>query len=173
MLSHFKRSSFALIGVMLIALPLPAQDKDAKHGNFIRSAKSGAWSAAAKWEGGKVPAAGARVQIREGHIVLYDAKSADVIRFIHVAGTLSFAPNMDTVLNVGLIKIQAGDDATENGFDCDAHAMPEGPDAPRADASRLAKNRPALEVGTPANPIGAKHTALIRLHFIEGTDKTS
>jgi hypothetical protein len=160
MFAHLKRSSFALLAAVLIALPVAAQEK---HGNFIRSAKSGSWSAASTWEGGKVPAAGARVLVREGHIVIYDARSNDVIRFVHVAGTLSFAPNMDTVLNVGLIKIQSGEDASESGFDCDAHIakLPAG------------KTRPALEIGTPTNPIDAKHTALIRLHYVEGADKES
>lgn len=158
------------IGIALAALSLSIsanaqehKEKSTTPTNLIRSMKSGAWSAASTWEGGKVPAAGARVQIREGHIVIYDAKSADVIRFIHVAGTLSFASNMDTVLNVGLIKIQGGADASEDGFECDAHAVNAKPGSVRA----------ALEVGTAMQPIGAKHTALIRLHYVEGTDKNS
>src|SRR5215471_11203659 len=88
---------------------------------LLRSAKSGPWSASATWEGGKVPAAGARVQVRPGHTVTYDLHSDQVIRSIHVAGTLSFARDKDTRLDVGLIKIQAGDEASEDGFDCDAH----------------------------------------------------
>src|SRR5438552_4173002 len=79
-----------------------------KPANLVRTAKSGAWSEPATWEGGKIPATGARVQVRSGHAVVYDVKSAEVIRFIHVAGMLSFAPDKDTMLNVGLIKIQAG-----------------------------------------------------------------
>src|SRR5262245_46631594 len=69
--------------------------------DLIRSAKSGAWSAPATWEGGKVPAAGARVQIQEGHTVTYDLKSDAVIRSIHVAGILAFARDRDTQLQVG------------------------------------------------------------------------
>ncbi|MSU77569.1 MAG: hypothetical protein EXS16_05670 [Gemmataceae bacterium] len=154
------------LAIMLLGLNANAQEHTEKStlaANIIRSMKSGAWSAASTWQGGKVPAAGTRVQVREGHIVIYDSKSADVIRFIHVAGTLSFASNMDTVLNVGLIKIQSGEDASENGFDCDAHAMNAKPGSMRA----------ALEIGMQTQPIGAKHTALIRLHYIEGTDKNS
>ncbi len=52
---------------------------------------------------------------------MYDTASEQTIRSIHVAGTLRFDPDRDTRLVVGLIKIQAGDDASENGFDCDAH----------------------------------------------------
>src|SRR5262249_32667300 len=63
--------------------------------------------------------------------------------------------------DVGLIKIQAGDDASENGFDCDAHVKP--PEA--------GKPRPALEVGTPDEPIPAGRKALIRLTYSEGMDK--
>lgn len=130
---------------------------------LIRSAQNGPWSAVATWEGGKVPGAGARVQVREGHAVVYDMQSDAAIRMIHVAGTLSFARDKDTRLNVGLIKIQAGNDASEDGFNCEAH-LPEAPvNAPR----------PALEVGTAERPIDANHTALIRLIDVDGVDKNS
>lgn len=165
----FQHFSIALACTLLAASLATAQDhKDTspKPTNLIRTAKSGAWSAASTWEGGKVPAAGSRVQIREGHIVIYDVKSDAVIRFIHVAGTLSFAPNQDTLLNVGLIRIQNGNDASENGFDCDH--------APAAkDAHSSSVPRATLQVGTPSQPIDAKHIAIIRLHYIEGTDKDS
>src|SRR5262249_20633558 len=126
-------------------------------------AQSGPWSAATTWEGGKVPAAGARVQVRTGHTVSYDLKSDQVIRSIHVAGTLSFARDRDTRLDVGLIKIQPGEDATEEGFDCEAHAAEPEPGKPR----------PALDVGTSEQPIPAKHTALIRLTPVTGLDRQS
>jgi hypothetical protein len=142
--------------------PAPAQPQKSAPA-VIRSADSGPWSAPATWEGGKVPGNGARVQIRTGHTVLYDVRSAARIRMLHVAGTLTFAPDRDTRLDVGLIKIQAGDDASENGFDCDAHLRAPDPSTPR----------PALEVGTPDRPVNAQHTALIRLTYIEGMDRES
>jgi RNA polymerase sigma factor (sigma-70 family) len=129
----------------------------------IRSLQSGAWSAPSTWEGGKVPGTGSRVLVREGHRVVYDVKSEQAIRAINVAGILSFAPDKDTRLDVGLIKIQAGDEFSEEGFDCDAHAGAGDPTKPRA----------ALEVGTPDRPIDAKHTALIRLVHAEGLNKDS
>jgi hypothetical protein len=92
--------------------------------------------------------------------VTYDVSSDRAIRAIHVAGTLRFATDRDTRLDVGLIKIQAGDDASEDGFDCEAHM-------PQAEAG---SPRPALEVGTPNAPIPADHTALIRLVAIDGMD---
>ncbi len=130
---------------------------------LIRSTKSGAWSAASTWEGNKVPDAGSRVQVAQGHAVIYDLKSDAVIRSIHVAGALTFARDRDTRLDVGLIKIQAGDDASEDGFDCDAHM--EKPDAHRP--------RPALEVGSQGDPIPSSHTATIRLTHVDGLDKQS
>jgi hypothetical protein len=130
---------------------------------LIRSARGGPWSAAATWEGGKVPGPGDRVQVREGHTVVYDAKTEKPIRLIHIAGTLRFATDRDTRLDVGLIRIQAGDDASENGFDCEAHV--EAPDP--------GKPRPALEVGGPNRPIDPRFTALIRLHYIRGMDEKS
>jgi G8 domain len=130
---------------------------------LIRTAKNGNWSDSATWEGGKTPAAGERVQIRATHRVVYNVESDAVIRSIHVAGTLSFAPDRDTRLNVGLIKIQPGDDPSEDGFDCEAHLEDLGADAVR----------PALLVGTPERPIDAAHKALIRLTYVEGQDRES
>jgi hypothetical protein len=101
------------------------------------------------------------VQVREGHTVTYDVASDAVVRSVHVAGTLTFARDRNTALNVGLIKIQPGDDASENGFDCDAHGVKPDPTKPK----------PALEVGTAAEPVPAKFTAAIRLHHVEGLDK--
>jgi hypothetical protein len=145
---------------LLFLLPLLlATPADAA--TLIRSTRDGNWSAPATWEGGKVPAAGDRVQVRTGHTVVYDVASDQAIRMIHVAGTLTFAPDKDTRLDVGLIKIQAGDKASENGFDCDAHPSADG------------KPRPALLVGTPERPIAAGHTAHIRLVYFPGTDKKS
>jgi hypothetical protein len=129
----------------------------------IESARSGAWSAKATWKGGTIPGTGSRVLIREGHRVEYDVKSDRVISGIAVSGTLAFAADRDTRLEVGLIKIQAGDEYAEEGFDCEAHVS-------KPDSS---KPRPALEVGTPDRPIGAKVSAVIRLHYIEGMDKNS
>src|SRR5262245_3551526 len=89
---------------------------------IVRTAQSGAWSAPATWEGGKIPPANARVLIREGHRVRYDVQATKPIRSLTISGTLSFARDRDTRLDVGLIKIQAGEDCTEEGFACDAHA---------------------------------------------------
>jgi hypothetical protein len=164
----FQSSAVLIVAVVLATSPsvvssnLATADEPAKV-ELTRSARSGPWSAADTWEGGKVPAAAARVQIRSGHRVLYDVQSDDAIRSIHVAGTLAFAADRDTKLNVGLIKIQAGDDASEDGFDCDAHAPERKP----------GEARPALEVGTPERPIEAKHTAVIRLVYFDGMDKQS
>ncbi len=133
----------------------------ASQAEVVRSAKSGAWSDPATWEGGAVPAAGAKVQVRTGHAVVYDVVSDKAIRLLHVAGTLTFARDRDTRLDVGLIKVQRGDHATESGFECDAKLAPSEGDAPQ----------PALEVGRPGEPVDAKHKALIRLVYFEGMDK--
>ncbi len=158
------RRTFVVLSsaLALLALAVPSA-----FGNpppeVIRSARSGSWSASDTWEGGKVPPAGARVQVRQGHTVRYDCRTEQTIRSIHVAGVLTFAPDRDTRLNVGLIKIQPGDDASENGFDCDAHVPDLAPGQPR----------PALEVGTPEQPIPADHTAVIRLVYCDGMDRES
>ena len=152
--------SLLCLGAMLLSGRLAMAEKPS---TLLRSARSGLWSVPTTWEGGKVPGAGARVQIRTGHRVEYDEKTDRVIRSIHIAGTLSFARDRDTRLDVGLIKIQPGDEASEDGFDCDAHSLASVPTAAR----------PALEVGTPDRPMPAGHTALIRLTYVEGLDRQS
>ncbi len=155
---HF-RFLFAILTIATFAALLPTSA--AAEGPLIRSAHSGSWSAPETWEGGKVPGAGARVQVRHGHIVVYDRASEEAVRAVYIAGVLKFATDKDTRLDVGLIRIQAGDDVSEEGFDCDAHLTE--PSLPR----------PALEVGTQERPIDAKHTAKIRLVYFEGMDKQS
>src|SRR5262245_43598505 len=116
---------------------------------IVRTAKSGAWSTPATWEGGKIPSGNVRVLVREGHRVVYDLQATKPIRSLTISGILSFAADKDTRLDVGLIKIQAGEDCTEEGFACDAH--------PAADLAR--HSRPALEVGTSEQPIPAGRSA--------------
>jgi len=138
------------------AAPVPAE-------GLTRSAQNGPWSAATTWEGGQLPAAGARVQIRAGHAVVYDQANGPAIRLLHVAGQLSFAPDCNTRLDVGLLKLQPGALCSEDGFDCDAHLAEPDPNLPR----------PTVLVGTPLRPIAAGQTALIRLIYFEGMDRES
>jgi hypothetical protein len=163
MFAKFKLSAIVVSLAILWLVPETISSGQDANGKIIRSARNGNWSAGATWEGGKVPPAGSRVQIRTGHRVVYDVKSDRAIRSLHVAGTLTFAPDRDTRLDVGLIKIQPGDNASEQGFDCDAH-VPE---------LKPGQDRPALLVGTPGRPIEAKHTALIRLVYFQSMDKQS
>ncbi|HEV8377710.1 MAG TPA: G8 domain-containing protein [Tepidisphaeraceae bacterium] len=127
----------------------------------IHSAKSGNWSDAKTWAEGRLPKAGERVQIREGHRVVYDVESDQAIRMIHVAGTLSFARDRSTRLDVGLLRISGGETADEDGFVC--HGAAELP---------VAKGeRPVLEIGTLQEPIPTSVTATIRLVYFDGMDR--
>jgi hypothetical protein len=130
---------------------------------IVRSAQSGAWSSPETWQDGKLPGRGDVVQIRAGHAVTYDVVGDQPLRAVHVAGTLQFATDRDTRLDVGLLRIQPGEDCTEEGFDCTVHL-----DAPPPEGER-----PALLVGTQAEPIAAGHQALIRLVYFEGMNKES
>jgi hypothetical protein len=133
--------------LLLVVGPVAAVDQAGLAG-VVRSARSGPWSAATTWEGGKVPGAGSRVHIRTGHAVLFDTQSEAVIRSIKVAGVLSFAPYRDTRLEVGLVKIQLGDDYSEDGFDCDAHVP----------AGRAGGGAPQLSAAkTDADPLRGQH----------------
>jgi hypothetical protein len=91
---------------------------------------------------------------------VYDLRSDAPIRSIHVAGRLRFDAERDTRLDVGLIKIQDGEDASESGFDCELHPREPAPGHQRA----------TLEVGTPDLPIGRQHSAMIRLITAPGLD---
>src|SRR5436190_8221346 len=145
----------AVLASLLLTAAGPAAD-------VVKSAKSGPWSDPATWAGGTVPPAGSKVLVRPGHTVLYDVVSDQAIRSVHVGGTLRFATDRDTRLDVGLIKVQPGEDCVEDGFNCDVHLA--APEPTKGE-------RPALEVGTAEQPVDAAHRALIRLVYFEGMDK--
>jgi hypothetical protein len=154
-------------GAGVFSLPSLAADQPGRNPApppIVRTAQSGAWSAPATWEGGQIPAANARVLIREGHRVLYDVQAPKPLRSLTISGILRFAQDKDTRLDVGLIQVRAGEDCTEEGFACDApHPGPPNPARPRV----------ALEVGTPDQPIAPGRTALIRLVYVDGLDRES
>ena len=138
----------------------------------VRSARSGKWSDANTWVDKRAPRAGDNVQVRTGHVVTYDATSDDAVRVLHVAGTLTVVRNQSTRLNVGLLKIQPGEECSEDGFNCHEAADAAGQsDARRGEES--ARYRPALEIGTSEDPIPASVTTTIRLVHFEGMDTNS
>lgn len=152
-----------LFGAMFACLMLLPAIAAAEPTDIIKTAASGPWSSPDTWSGSKVPGQHARVLILPEHRVTYDVKSEVVIRAINIGGTLAFARDRDTLLNVGLLKIERTDHFSEEGFDCEAHLEEPMPGAARA----------TLEVGSTAEPIPAAHTATIRLHFVEGLDRAS
>ena len=147
--------------LFVICASLSAQAVAADSMKTICSLRDGNWSAPTTWEGGSVPRAGARVLIRAGHTVTYDLSSDQAIRVIHIAGTLRFATDRNTRLDVGLIRIQPGEDTSEDGFDCDTHFEDKEPSTPRS----------ALLVGTPDQPIGPYVVARLRLIAFDGMDR--
>src|SRR5687768_11881813 len=153
-----RRAFLILIG-LLGACPVVGADPGGPVHFTARTAKSGLWSAAATWEKQRLPKAGDFVQIRPGHAVTYDVHSDQALRMLHVAGTLTFARDRDTRLDVGLIKVQPGEEATEGAVFCDY--CPVDPKMPM----------PALVIGTLDHPIPANVTATVRLAYFQGTDK--
>jgi hypothetical protein len=133
----------------------------------FRSIRSGAWSDPKTWEPAHVPTQGNRVLISRNTRVTFDVANNDVIRLLQVAGTLTFARDRDTVLNVGILKVQNSERCSENGFRCDLHAMTDDGEPNAAPGGIPA----ALEVGTLEQPIPAGITARIRLHFLEGMNR--
>ena len=148
-------------GVVLVATAAYGQGRPVVFD--LRSVRSGRWSDPCSWSAQRMPRAGDRVQVRARDKIVYDIVSDQAIRMLHVAGTLSFARDRDTRLDVGLLKVQPGDEASEDGFNCDAHPDP----AP----ARAGAPVPTLEIGTPEAPIPAAVTAVIRLVYFEGADK--
>src|SRR5437764_7940088 len=80
-----------------------AQEKAARAGFTLRSVKSGPWSAPDTWDARRLPREGDRVLIGRKTRVLFDVDSPGVIRYLQVAGVLSFARDRNTTLNVGVI----------------------------------------------------------------------
>jgi len=150
-----------LLALTLVLLAIPCNAHAAGVEFTVRSTQSGKWSDPATWVPKRVPREGDIVQVQPGHSVIYDVDSDKAIRMLHVAGSLTFSRECSTRLDVGLIKVQPGTEATEDGFLCDH--CPVDPKMPQ----------PALEIGTPNDPIPAKFTATIRLVHFDGTDKES
>lgn len=129
----------------------------------VQSVRSGPWSEVTTWQPQRRPRAGDRVLIQPGHEVVYDVRDTDVIRSIAVAGTLTFARDRDTELNVGVVTIYGAGQAIVPddvgvGEAHDHHEPPAGGGG-------------ALEVGTPAQPIPVPYAARIRLHYLDGMDE--
>ena len=123
----------------------------------LESKGDGAWSDAATWQPERQPKAGDKIQIRSGHAVVYDVKSSNLIPLLHIEGSLVFARNRDTELNVAVLKVGGGKEAHSGVADVHGHKM--APISAR------------LEVGTPESPIPAGISARIRLHYLDGLDK--
>jgi hypothetical protein len=154
-----------LLLVTTFTAVLPAQREAVQFS--VKSVADGDWTNPKIWQPQRLPKAGDRVLVSSRTSVRFDAKTTPVIRLIQVAGTLRFARDRSTELNVCLLKVQAGNKCTERGFACDFNSLkPNG--EPNAQPG---KSLPTLEVGTQQNPIPAAHTARIRLHYLEGMDK--
>jgi hypothetical protein len=158
-----------LVTVLVLQNLAPADEhKHHKHIEFgIQSTASGNWSNPKTWTPPRVPKTGDRVLISRGTKVTYDAKNKEVIRLLQIVGTLTFARDRDTELNVAVLKVQNSLECSESGFACDFEGVT-GAGEPLKARDGIT---PTLEIGTLANPIPAQHTARIRLHYIEGMEK--
>ena len=143
-------------------LPALAEHNHDEHIPFsIRSVTDGNWSDAATWKPARVPSRGDRVLISRGTHVRFDVNDKSIVRLVQVVGTLEFARDRDTELNVGLLTVQHTDMCSEHGFACEFEGADKGPGTP-------IDQWPSLIVGTQDSPIPAQHTAVIRLHYLAG-----
>ncbi|HEY4313789.1 MAG TPA: G8 domain-containing protein [Pirellulales bacterium] len=138
---------------------LLAAETDATPAAVVYSAKSGNWSDPAVWESGRTPTNGDRVLVKQGHEVVYDVASESVIRVLKVAGTLRFAIDRNTRLDVGLLRVEPGDEVTEEGFDCHNAATPVDPTGERNDrvGSHALSGIRMTAIWTATTTIVAKH----------------
>lgn len=130
----------------------------------IRSVKNGNWSDPRTWKPARVPTQGDRVLISRGTRVAFDVVQHEVVRLLQVVGTLEFARDRDTLLNVGILTIQHSDECSEHGFACEFEGASDGP-------KTAADQWPSLIIGSPDDPISAAHRARIRLHYLHGMNK--
>lgn len=175
LLSKSLATIFAFVSLTL-SLPLSAADK-AKDADgprkfepvkfSVRSVASGNWSDPKTWEPARVPKGGDLVQVARGTRVVYDVKSDEVLRLVQVVGTLTFSREKDTLLNVAVVKVQNSDACSEAGFACDFADVTESGEPYVAPNGPM----PALEIGTPDNPIPVGRTAKIRLHYLAGLNE--
>lgn len=139
----------------------------AQDGYTIRSVADGNWSDPKAWKPERAPAAADRVLVASGTKMVYDSADGGVINSIRVAGSLTFAKDRSTLLNVGDIRVQpgaAGDDGA-GVDDVDKHGHGHGDDAKPVTGVEA-----VLEIGSADKPIPHPHTARIRLHFVDGMD---
>lgn len=158
------------VSLLNAAPPAKHEHKHAhgKHVAFsIKSARSGDWSNPATWEPRRLPKSGDRVLIRRGDRVTYDVASDEQIRLVQVVGTLAFARDRSTLLDVGVLKVQDSDECSESGFACDFEGATPNGEPLKARTGVM----PTLEIGTLNDPIPAEHTARIRLRYLDGFDK--
>jgi hypothetical protein len=162
-----RRAFFAIPVAVVASSLMAAQAVSAEHDHgehihfSVTSVKDGNWSDAATWKPARVPKSGDRVLVSRGTHVRFDVKEKAVVRLVQVVGTLEFARDRDTELNVGLLTIQHTDACSEHGFACEFEGADKGPETP-------VDQWPSLIVGTQDSPIPANHTAKIRLHFLKG-----
>ena len=156
------RRAFVVLASAIVSLTIFG-DLSAAQKNVIvvTSARSGNWSDPDTWVGQHLPEPFHAVKIRPGHRVVYDIETKMPFRAVHIGGQLEFSRDRSTRLDCGLIRIQAGEDVLEEGFDCELHLTP------RANHGE----QPALLVGSSESPIPASKQALIRLHAVPGMDE--
>jgi hypothetical protein len=71
----------------------------------ITSARGGSWNDPTMWKENRIPGAGDKVAIDDGHVVQYDSVSDAAITAIEVRGSLIFATTQNTRLTVGTLMV--------------------------------------------------------------------
>jgi len=161
------RIYFALLISLSTCTGVTLGEEDGPVRFTVQSARSGDWSNPQTWDPPRVPGKGDLVLIRGGTRVVYDVESEEVLRLVQVVGTLTFARDRDTLLNVGIVKVQNSTVCSEAGFACDFHNVNAFGEPKAAPGGPI----PALEIGTPQDPIPRQYQARVRLHYHPGTNK--
>ena len=173
-----------VIATGLIGEPVSAAEKDTSTDiqsvnkkQTIISVKNGKWSHPKTWQPNRVPQTGDQVLVQTGTKVIYDVNSDAIIRSIKVSGDLIFARDRDTLLNVGVLRVQPAS-GIDGGKDAGVENVNKVPTkkTPEHEHKHSHKHKPAntealLAIGMPNAAIPAKHTARIRLHFLKSMNK--
>ncbi len=160
-----------VVGALMVAQGSVEGQHEHKHASnvqfTVRAVVSGKWSEPKTWDPPRLPGKGDLVLIGRGMTVQYNVASKAVIRLIQVVGTLDFARDRNTELNVAILKVQDSDTCSESGFACDFRGVNKSGEPSDAPGGGM----PALLIGTPDEPIPANYSARIRLHYIDGMNR--
>ncbi|HEV8339795.1 MAG TPA: G8 domain-containing protein [bacterium] len=103
-----RKSLVVLLAASLLALALPPSGQIVHAGVTVTALRTGNWSDATLWTGGRAPAAGDTVVIPAGFTVTYDRFSDVEMAKVTIRGKLKFSRTTGTRLDTGNVIVESG-----------------------------------------------------------------